>query len=212
MTTQPAKVDRMIVYVDGFNLYNGLHDSYGTKLLWLDLVALSRSLRPANNLVRVKYFTAPVLGTDGAHQRQQQYQFALRAKNPGVIDIIQGRYQTKTMTCHKCGSTWDHREEKETDVNIAINIVGDAAADNADSMLIISADSDLVPAVKMAKQLKPSLFIAAAFPPARNSSELKKYMRASFPIGDAKIRGAQLPESFKDGLSGKSYNCPDKWK
>jgi hypothetical protein len=32
------KVERLIVYVDGFNLYNGLHDAAGNRLLWLDIV------------------------------------------------------------------------------------------------------------------------------------------------------------------------------
>lgn len=212
MTDKTSNEDRMIVYVDGFNLYNGLHDGTGTKHLWLDLVALARSLRPQNTLVRVKYFTAPVLGTDGAHARQQHYQFALRAKYPGLIEITQGRYQTKQMTCFGCGNVWDHREEKETDVNIAINIVRDATERNADSMLIVSADSDLAPAVKMAHKENPALFIAAAFPPERSSTELKNLMRASFQIGSSKIRSSQLPMTFTDGLTGKVYSRPEKWQ
>jgi hypothetical protein len=32
-------VVRVAVYVDGFNLYFGLHERYGRKYLWLDLQA-----------------------------------------------------------------------------------------------------------------------------------------------------------------------------
>ncbi|GAB7006462.1 hypothetical protein JCM18899A_39350 [Nocardioides sp. AN3] len=33
----------LIVYVDGFNLYHGLKDQFGRRMLWLDLVELARS-------------------------------------------------------------------------------------------------------------------------------------------------------------------------
>ena len=38
--------ERLLVYVDGFNLYHGMHDEYGHKYLWLDVVKLARALRP----------------------------------------------------------------------------------------------------------------------------------------------------------------------
>jgi hypothetical protein len=48
---------RTIVYVDGFNLY--YRCLRGTPHKWLDLLALSRSiLRPSNDIVRIRYFTA----------------------------------------------------------------------------------------------------------------------------------------------------------
>lgn len=37
-----ALAERLIVYVDGFNLYHGLHDAARCRWLWLDLVALAQ--------------------------------------------------------------------------------------------------------------------------------------------------------------------------
>jgi hypothetical protein len=37
-------VKRVAVFVDGFNLYHGMHEAFGRKYLWLDLQALSLSL------------------------------------------------------------------------------------------------------------------------------------------------------------------------
>lgn len=38
----------VIAYVDGFNLYHGLHDKYGRRYLWLDTSAtLSSGSDPA---------------------------------------------------------------------------------------------------------------------------------------------------------------------
>lgn len=46
--------------------------------------------------------------------------------------------------------TFKH-EEKETDVNIALAIASIAAKGEADKLLIFSADTDLLPAIRMAK-------------------------------------------------------------
>lgn len=200
----------MGVYVDGFNLYHGLHARFGRRLLWLDLVALAQSLRPTYKLDHLHYFTAPVLNDAGAASRQGTYQQALLAANPGIVQITQGRYQTKTNTCRKCGNQYRSYEEKETDVSIASNLVADAARARFDAALIISADSDLIPAIKAAQALHPALFLVAAFPPKRNSDDLKRVLPASFHIGAAKVRAAQLPETVTD-KDGRSYKRPLKW-
>jgi uncharacterized LabA/DUF88 family protein len=201
--------ERLIVYIDGFNLYYGLHDVSGHSLLWIDLVALARSLRPRSTVVGVKYFTAPVLGDPGALSRQAHHQAAMCALHPGIMSVTQGRYQSKTITCRACGRTHIQHEEKETDVNIAVSLVSDAALANMDSALIVSADSDLAPAVRVAQGLKPTMFITAAFPPNRYSNELKALMPASFKIGRDKLRKAQLPRTFIIGAT--TYSRPGKW-
>jgi uncharacterized LabA/DUF88 family protein len=211
MNTQDAQSqeEKLIVYIDGFNLYHGLHAQFGTSMLWLDLIELSRSLRPNQNLVAVKYFTAPVLNEPDAQARQAHYINALQSLYPDIFHVIQGRYQTKTMVCRSCSHTYVKYEEKETDVNIAVSLVADTALELMDTALIVSADSDLAPAVKAAKGLSKDLFIAAAFPPRRNSSELKRILPNSFRIGDNKIRQNQLDETFT--IKEHTYMRPVKW-
>lgn len=202
--------ERLIVYVDGFNLYHGLHDQAGCRWLWLDLVALAERLRPRSDVRLVRYYTAPVLGSPSAQHRQQEYLDALEAHCRASIDIQLGRYQTKMKTCRNCGNSWPEHEEKETDVNIAVGLVSDAAEGSMDAALIISADSDLAPAIRVARRVNPDLFVAAAFPPKRFSAELKSLMPASFHIGPAKIRASLLPEVVN--TPRKSFQRPSKWR
>jgi hypothetical protein len=82
-----------------------------------------------------------------AQARQQAYLNALRAKSGSRLQIVYGRYQAKQQQCRACGATWTSYEEKETDVNIAVSLVADAASSSADLALVISADSDLCPAI-----------------------------------------------------------------
>lgn len=104
----------LIVYADGFNLYHGMKAKFGRRLLWLDLVALATRLRPKSQILAVKYYTASVLDDPAAASRQGRYQRALLANGRGKLEITQGRYQKKTMTCRSCGTSWLHYEERPT--------------------------------------------------------------------------------------------------
>jgi uncharacterized LabA/DUF88 family protein len=200
---------RLIVYVDGFNLYHGMHDEARCRLLWLDLVRLAQLLSPKDDLQVVRYFTAPVLDNPGAESRQMTYINALDALHGDLIDTVMGRYQAKTMTCRRCGGQYTAYEEKETDVNIAVNLTVDAGRRAMDSALVVSADSDVAPAIRAAWKLHPNLFVAAAFPPNRSSSELRALMPNSYQIGVARLRKAQMPDVVeKDGLT---FERPEKW-
>ena len=203
--------EKMIVYVDGFNLYHGIHSKWGRRFLWLDLVALSKAIRPRSTLVKVKYFTASVLNEPDAQARQNVYIAALQSVNRGLMETIYGRYQEKSRICFSCGKVSRLYEEKETDVNIAINILADAAAHAADSFIIVSGDSDIAPAVRMARAINPSAFFAAAFPPSRVSFELQKLMPQSFVIGRAKIAQSLLPEIIYDENGLVTQTRPEKW-
>ena len=94
------------MYVDGFNLYHGMRDQAGRATLWLDLVKLAQSFRPSQRLVALKYFTAPVLNDPPGQGRQALYQNALSQLYPSQVEIIQGRYQSKSVQCVRCGHTY----------------------------------------------------------------------------------------------------------
>lgn len=179
-------------YVDGFNLYHGLRED-GRRYLWLDLDALATSLlKPGQRLDRVRYFTARVRNDPDGHQRQADYLDALLA-NSARVEVIEGRFQQKTRCCNRCGREWITYEEKETDVSIAVALIEDGVLDRFDTALVISADSDLCPAIRSLKRLRPAKRVIAAFPPNRRSDDLRRAVNAAFTIGAAKIRQAQLP-------------------
>jgi len=211
LSVRPNDGRHLIVYVDGFNLYHGLHEKYGRAKLWLDLVALARSLRPESKLAQVKYFTAPVMGDPGALSRQMTYQKALLAKNPGLVTIVSGRYQSKSTQCRHCGHQYTRYEEKETDVNIAVALVADTLSHACADAIVVSADSDLAPAIRAIRERTPGVYIAAAFPPKRFSADLKALMPSSFHLGASKISKAQLPEHVVDAETGIIYTRPPKW-
>jgi uncharacterized LabA/DUF88 family protein len=204
-------VATVIAYVDGFNLYHGLHEKYRRRYLWLDLEHVVQRLRPKDQILAVRYFTAMVRDEPAALARQRVYLGALSTYS-SAVEIILGRYQTKTMACRHCGNVWTSYEEKETDVNIAVSLVADAAAAASDIALIISADSDLCPAIRTARSLNPGRGMIAAFPPRRSSFEIRTLIPRAFTIAAADLRNSLLPEIVSDGGTGRLYKRPGKWR
>jgi uncharacterized LabA/DUF88 family protein len=84
-------------------------------------------------------------------------------------------------------------EEKETDVNIAIAMLTDAVRDVYDIALLVSADSDLRPAVAAVRRLRTGKRIVAAFPPRRRSKSLAQAVDGYVSVSHTRVRNAQLP-------------------
>lgn len=201
---------RVAAYVDGFNLYFGLKEKYGRRYLWLDLQALATGLlKPGQTLTQVTYFTARVRDNPGSQQRQADYLDALATHSP-LVTIVDGRFQAKERRCRGCGDTWVAYEEKETDVNIAVALLEDAVLDRYDLALVLSADSDLCPAVRATKRLRPNKRIVAAFPPRRHSADLRQAVDGFVSIRQNTIRSAQLPTTVTSD-SGVVLRRPKYW-
>lgn len=201
----------LIAYVDGFNLYNGMHDAFQHRFLWLDLVELLARIRPNHKILKIKFFTAPLLDDPDAQSRQATYWNALEANSRGLVEIVPGRYQRSEKKCKSCDATWTHYEEKETDVNMAISLVTDAASKEATDYYLISGDSDAAPAIRQAMQVNPTGFYMALFPPRRISNELQALMPNSRVIGREKFAQSQLPETVR-GAKNAKFSQPSKWK
>lgn len=56
-----TRSERVIAYIDGFNLYHGLMEAHMGSSRWLDLAGMSQSLlEPHQRLVLVRYFTTRI--------------------------------------------------------------------------------------------------------------------------------------------------------
>jgi uncharacterized LabA/DUF88 family protein len=202
-------MEKVAAYIDGFNLYHGIRQG-GRRHLWLDLEGLVQSLlKPHQQLVAVRYFTAPVRDDPPATARQQLYWNALELHG-SLLQIRMGRFQRKSRRCFSCGTTWREYEEKESDVALGAAIVADGARGLFDTAMIVSADGDMVSAIRELKSLIPGIRAVAAFPPNRDSNELRKACDAYTQIGEDKVRQAQLPETVIVG--SHAITRPDHWK
>ena len=111
-----------------------------------------------------------------------------------------GQFKQKARCCNKCGTSWVAHEEKESDVNIAINLLHHAHIDSFDKAQIITADSDLCPAIRLVKQHFPHKPIDVLVPPGRYdiSRELRGLVTAR-KIKQKHLARNLLPEVIRDG-------------
>jgi len=187
-------MNKVIVYIDGFNLYHGLVDKGWRRYLWLNVQKMASSLLKFNQeLVETKYFTARITVGDAAKkQRQTTYIEAIKTLN-GLI-IIEGKYHSESYLCHNCGFTHNIPSEKMTDVNIASQMIIDAVNDKLDTALLVSADADLVPAIEIIRSAYAKKRIVVAFPPNRYSKDLANSAQSSYFIGRMHFAKNQLEE------------------
>ncbi len=210
--TEMEEKQKVIVYVDGFNFYYGLRESARWKrYYWLDIVKLFESfMRPNQELVAVKYFSAK---PDDIEQSRRQNAFFQANKENPKFRLILGKYLKKEIVCFKCGNVIHTHEEKETDVRLATQIVSDAYQKNCDVAIVVSADSDMIPAIELAIQARQKVFVY--FPPNQYSSNL-----ASMGIGrttfldryEARFRKSLLPDTVHLAIPDFDLRIPPQWK
>ena len=166
-------MNRVTIFIDGFNIYHALDDfpAYH-KYKWLNLKKFSKCfVSPKDNIVDTFYFSAYTTWNPPRLARHQTYVSALRFVN---IKIVLGAFRRKDRTCRICKKQYKTFEEKQTDVNIAIKLFQTAIADTWDTALIISGDSDLIPAIEAVKTTFPSKQIGIVIPIGRRAEELKQ--------------------------------------
>jgi uncharacterized LabA/DUF88 family protein len=201
---------RVIVYVDGFNFYYGLKKPDWKRYYWLDIVKLFESFMGSNQeLVCVKYFSARPADI-GKSKRQDAF-FQANKENP-KFKLILGKYLKKKLKCFNCLNIIRTYEEKETDVRLATQILADAYQKNCDVAIIVSADSDMIPAIELAIEAKQKVFLC--FPPHQYSNNLAS-MGNEKPIQlqqyEARFKQSILPDIVPLS-SGFNLSIPPEWK
>ncbi len=157
-TNTPSRQSKTIVYVDGFNFYYGAVK--GTPHKWLDFEALCRRLLPNDEIVKIRYFTARISAQPNDPQQVNRQETYLRAlATLPLVEIHYGRFVTRTVRLPLANPpntgprTVEVRrtEEKGSDVNLAAYLLRDAFQRQCDTAVVISNDSDLAEAVRLAR-------------------------------------------------------------
>jgi hypothetical protein len=201
---------RVACYIDGFNFYHSIHDLQKPHLKWVDLRALAESLcRNGEQLTKVAYFSAYATWMPDRYYRHRQYVAALQ--HNGVVCHI-ARFSEQTTSCRSCHATWKRHEEKETDVHFSLTFLEDAVDDVFDRAIIISADSDHVPAVRAVRRRYPNKQVFAATPPGRHhmAREMLRVCGSSTNITAGRIARCLLPATITTG-QGKVITRPSQY-
>ena len=188
---------RVIAFIDGFNLYHALdqrlpyrisgaqafnmHSPY-QQYKWLDLQKLCSCFLTSQEEL---YWSPEKVA------RHTRYIAAL--EHTGV-ETVYGSFKEKDVYCTQCKKIFKKREEKRTDVNIAIHLLGLAHANVYDRALLVTGDSDLIPAVEWVRKQHPEKRMSVIVPIARPvTKHLRQVANDHSKIKEDHLRRCQLP-------------------
>jgi len=192
---------RAIAYIDGFNLYNGLMSRDLGHFRWLDYGALmSAFVQDGEVLAQTKVFTSLMTHEPERLARQKLYLRAVEKR--GGVEIIAGEFVRKATDCSACGQTYKRPQEKKSDVSLACHLVADAFDHKLDVVFIVSADSDLTPAVELVKQ-RFGVNIRLLEVPGRHSKQLVRLADTHLHVTARMLSAAQLPDPVEYAGGGK---------
>lgn len=227
---------RTRVYIDGYNLYYGCLK--GTPYKWLDLVKLFEehilpSSAPDRSVLLplgIKFFTARIKEQAAkaldSVSSQARYHTALRKRYHGRIELIEGYYsltQSKARLVDQdapnkwardCAQTLVWKlEEKQSDVNLALQAYHDAITGAVDQVVIVTNDTDIAPALRMIRTHTTATIglVVPAKPGLREPNDdlvaLAHWARVH--ITAPELANAQLPRVIVGGK--KPTVKPESW-
>jgi len=185
-------MDRVIAFIDGFNVYHSLLNSGCQNLKWLNYRGLAEAfIAPSRErLVKVFYFTA-IVPWDS--KKAARHRLFIRAQSIYGVETVIGKFKEVTRKCRECGRGYKTFEEKETDVNIAVTMLLEAVNDTFDKALLFCGDSDLIAGVKALKLLAPHKHVKVVVPFGRSSIDLVNTCHSSAKIKRKHMENNQFP-------------------
>lgn len=208
---------RTAIYVDGFNLFHRLLQRRN-QFKWLNLFALARSsLRAENNVVLVRYFTARVADTSSDPDKSTRQDVYLRALSASGVSIHYGTFRERQRRARvvdpahdaatKYVDVWS-REEKGSDVNLAVHLLNDAWSNEYDCAVIISNDSDLAEALKLVRTMGKVVGLLSPVP--NPTPDLRRHTDFVRLIKPAHLLRSQFQRIILTA-EGRSIVCPEIW-
>lgn len=138
------------------------------------------------------------------------------------VRIVFGKFKEKRIACAHTACPRGGRatpgltvpEEKGTDVNIAVNMLDDAHCGRCDLQILVSGDSDLVPAVRIVRARFPAMK-TYVYVPARTQQrgaavELRNAAHKSNTLPLQPLARAQLPDPVPLA-NGLAIRKPTEW-
>lgn len=169
------KKEKIIIFIDGSNLYHELISNFGKANI--DFKLFADFLAGQNKIVKVYYYNAPLNQKDNpkAYLEQQRF-FSALGKLP-KFELKLGRLERRPN---------GPPAEKGVDVRMAVDIVTHAYSSIYDIGVIVSGDADFVPAIKAAQDFGKKI-VNVCFPKTK-SFHLNKVCNETITIEEQQFR------------------------
>ncbi len=205
-----GSMNRVVFLIDGFNLYHSVLDIskvlHMPCLKWLDINAFCSSflsnIGNGASLEKIYYFSAFAYHLRNADALQRHIDYVECLKSTGIEPIL-GYFKPKKVKCSKCYKEFIKHEEKATDVGIAVKLLEVLFNKDCETVVLVTGDTDIIPAIETANRMFPNNETVVAFPFARKNDELVDVAPRSFKIHVNSYKNNQFPNPvvLQDGTT-----------
>jgi uncharacterized LabA/DUF88 family protein len=142
------QTEKVIVFIDGSNLYHILRDMFGNHktLMDFDFENFVKLVVKDRKLVRTYYYSAPLDRKKDEETYSKQQKFFEKIKKMPDFELVLCRMQKDKVDGETIYSV------KEDDIHIAVDMVKLAYNNAYDTAILISTDGDFVPAIDAVKE------------------------------------------------------------
>ena len=205
-------MNRVSFFIDGFNVFHSLdsHEEYH-KYKWLDYSALAKCFVSSTDTITDIYYFTAYAHWDTA--KKERHQLLIRALTMKGIKIVFGKFKIRDKRCRICHKDYKTFEEKQTDVNMSIKLFQCAHNDTFDTGILVTGDSDILPAVLAVKESFPAKRIGLVIPIGRSAEEMKNACDFHMKIKEKHLKNSQFPDPIIiDAGKNIVINRPKNWE
>lgn len=141
--------NRCIILIDGSNFYFKLKDLKLNNLLNFDFSKFGLKLARKDKIIHATYYTGKIK-TDGTRHTQRLFDNQRKL----LAHLKKHNFNYSLGYLLKSDGKF---HEKGVDVNIAVDVLVAAYENVCDRIIIVSSDTDLLPAVKKAREKKKNV-------------------------------------------------------
>lgn len=213
---------RANVYVDGFNLYYGCFQNQqypqDKHYKWLDLAEFLRRALPHDEIHRIRYFTAIVSGSARDPDKPLRQRTYIRAlQTIPHLTVHEGHFLTTRKTGRLIDErgvitdalrTFEVREEKGSDVNLATHLLMDAVENDFELAVIVSNDSDLIWPIEVVRK-RFGRQVGVLNPQSRFSGAISRTATFYRKLPRAELARCQFPTTMTDAAG--TFSRPSAW-
>jgi uncharacterized LabA/DUF88 family protein len=140
VSVTPARLPAVEIFVDGSN-FNRACEREGIAFS-VDLNRLAMRLSRGYHFVKLRHYTSPLPDVRSPAYRNQQ-KFFEQLRRSRRIELVLGRHEPRTDRYGR-----RYYVEKETDVNLAVDMVVGAYEERFDVAMLVAGDTDYVRAIR----------------------------------------------------------------
>ncbi len=153
--------DRVMVYIDGSNLYHSLRSV--ADRIDLDFLAFARKLTGDRRLQRIYYYNAQADQSKDQQGYRQQRRFLSSLRDVDYLEVRLGRLVYRNFP-------GEAPYEKGIDVKIATDLLVHATTGAYDVAILVSGDTDFCDALQAVKNTGKLVEVALFDPPTSSAS------------------------------------------